>query len=268
MRDIPRKLLDGVSIHHYSVIDWSHKGSATNFSEGEYFSTMQQAYRMEQMVAKNSEVMDKYDPQKKVALVVDEWGGWYDVEPGTNGAFLFQQNSMRDAMIAGLTLNIFNNHCDRVRMANLAQCINVLQAVILTNEEKIILTPTYHVMEMYNVHQGAVMLPLELSSNDYVLDNKSLKAVSASASKDKAGAVHISLTNIDAKNAEDISIDLGGLQLKSVTGRILRSQTLQDHNSFDNAGKIKPAAFNGAAISGSTLTLKMPPFSVVVLELK
>jgi alpha-N-arabinofuranosidase len=268
MRDIPRKLLDGISIHHYSVIDWSHKGSATNFSESEYFSTMQQAYRMEQMVAKNGEVMDKYDPQKKVALVVDEWGGWYDVEPGTNGAFLFQQNSMRDAMIAGLTLNIFNNHCDRVRMANLAQCINVLQAVILTNEEKIILTPTYHVLEMYNVHQGAVMLPLEISSNDYALDNKSLKAVSASASRDRAGTVHISLTNIDAKNAQDISIDLGGLPLKSVTGRILRSEKLQDHNSFDNAGKIKPAVFNGASISGSTLTLKMPAFSVVVLELK
>jgi alpha-N-arabinofuranosidase len=268
MRDIPRKLIDGVSIHHYSVINWDHKGSATDFSESEYFATMQQAYRMEQMVSKNSEVMDKYDPQKKVALVVDEWGGWYDVEPGTNGAFLFQQNSMRDAMIAGLTLNIFNNHCDRVRMANLAQCINVLQAVILTNGEKMILTPTYHVMEMYNVHQGALMLPLDITSADYVLDNKSLKAVSASASKDENGAVHISLTNIDAKNAQDVSIDLGGLQMKSVTGRILQSGKLQDHNSFDNPIKVKSAVFNGANISGSSLTLKMPAFSVIVLELK
>src|SRR6266496_1003761 len=223
MRDIPRKLLNGVSIHHYSVIDWSHKGSATNFSEGEYFSTMQQAYRMEQMVAKNSEVMDKYDPQKKVALVVDEWGGWYDTEPGTNGAFLFQQNTMRDAMIAGLTLNIFNNHCDRVRMAALAQCVNVLQAVILTNKEKMILTPTYHVMEMYNVHEGAVMLPLTVASNDYSLGEKKVKAVSASASKDKNGIVHISLVNIDAKNEQEVNIELGELSAKSITGRILRS---------------------------------------------
>jgi len=268
MKDIPRKLIDGVSIHHYSVINWSHKGSATNFSEDEYFTTMQQAYRIEQMVSKNSEVMDKYDPQKKVALVVDEWGGWYDVEPGTNGAFLFQQNSMRDAMIAGLTLNVFNNHCDRVRMANLAQCINVLQAVILTKEEKMILTPTYHVMEMYNVHQNAVMLPLEITSNDYVLGNRKLQSVSASASKDKNGAVHISLTNIDARNVQDITIDLNGLAVKSVTGRILQSEKLQDHNSFDSLEKIKPAVFNGATISGSAVTLKMPRFSVVVLELK
>ncbi len=159
--------------------------------------------------------MDKYDPKKKVALVVDEWGGWYDVEPGTNGAFLYQQNTMRDAMIAGLTLNIFNNHCDRVRMANLAQCINVLQSVILTNEEKMILTPTYHVMEMYNVHQDALMIPLTVTSNDYVLGDKKLKAVSASASKDKNGAVHISLVNIDADNAQEITIDFGNLSAKN-----------------------------------------------------
>jgi alpha-N-arabinofuranosidase len=268
MRDIPRKLIDGVSIHHYSVINWSHKGSATNFSESEYFTTMQQAYRMEQMVSKNSEVMDKYDPQKKVALVVDEWGGWYDVEPGTNGAFLYQQNSLRDAMIAGLTLNIFNNHCDRVRMANLAQCINVLQSVILTNEEKMILTPTYHVMEMYNVHQNALMVPIDVTSNDYVFENKSLKAISASASKNKNGLVHISLTNIDANNTQDVSIDLGNLGVKSASGRILQSEKLQDHNSFENPNKVKPAVFTGAKISSSTINIKMPPFSVVVLELK
>jgi len=171
-------------------------------------------------------------------------------------------------MLAGLTLNIFNNHCDRVRMANLAQCVNVLQAVILTNDEKMILTPTYHVMEMYNVHQNATMIPVEVTSNDYVLDNKSLKAVSASASKDKTGTVHISLTNIDARNAQDVAIDLSGLQVGSVTGRILRSEKLQDHNSFDNPQKVKPGNFNGATISGSTLTVKMPAFSVVVLELK
>lgn len=212
--------------------------------------------------------MDKYDPQKKVALVVDEWGGWYDVEPGTNGAFLYQQNTMRDAMIAGLTLNIFNNHCDRIRMANLAQCINVLQAVILTNDEKIILTPTYHVMEMYNVHQDAARIPLDVTTNDYKLGDKNLKAISASASRDKNGAVHITLVNIDAKNAQDVSIDIGGLHAKSVTGRILRSEKLQDYNSFDKPEKIRPSVFNEAKINGSNLSLKMPAFSLVVLELK
>jgi alpha-N-arabinofuranosidase len=268
MRDIPLGMLEGVALHHYSVIDWGKKGSATNFSEDQYFKTMQQASLMEQYVQKHSEIMDKYDPKKKVALVVDEWGGWYDVEPGTNGAFLYQQNTIRDAMIAGLTLNIFNNHCDRVRMANLAQCINVLQAVILTNEEKMILTPTYHVMEMYNVHQDAAMIPLDVTSNDYSVGDKKLKAISASASKDKNDVTHISITNIDAKNAQDVSIDVGSLPVKSVTGRILRSDKLQDYNSFDNPDKIKPAVFSGAKINGSTLTLKMPSFSVVVLELK
>jgi alpha-L-arabinofuranosidase len=268
MRDIPRKLIDGVSIHHYSVINWNQKSSATNFSESEYFRTMQQAFRMEGMVKGNSDVMDKYDPQKKVALVVDEWGGWYETEPGTNSAFLFQQNSMRDAMIAGITLNIFNNHCDRVRMANLAQCVNVLQAVILTKDEKLILTPTYHVMEMYNVHQDALMIPVSVTSNDYSFEDKTLKSVSASASKDKNGFVHISLVNIDAHNSQDVTIDLGDLLAKTVTGRMLRSDKIQDYNSFENPNKIKPQIFSGAMLNGKNLTVKIPAFSVVVLELK
>ena len=212
--------------------------------------------------------MDKYDPQKRVALIVDEWGGWYDVEAGTNGAFLYQQNSMRDAMIAGLSLNIFNNHCDRVRMANLAQMVNVLQAVILTKEEKLVLTPTYHVMEMYNVHQDAQMIPLVMTSNDYKMGDKKIQAVSASASKDKNGVTHISLVNIDANAGQEVEIILGMLNVKSITGRILQSEKLQDHNTFDNPQKIKPAAFTGATLSGSVLSVKMPPFSVVVLALK
>jgi len=268
MRDIPRKMIEGVSIHHYSVIDWNKKSSATAFTEDEYFRTMEQALRMERMVSKNSEVMDKYDPQKKVALVVDEWGGWYEVEPGTNGAFLYQQNTMRDAMIAGISLNVFNNHCDRVKMANLAQAINVLQSVILTKDEKMILTPTYHVMEMYNVHQDAVMLPLTVASNDYVRGEKKLQAISASASKDKNGVVHISLVNIDAGKEQEVTIDLGGFSAKSVTGRILQSGKLQDHNSFDNVEKIKPVAFANATLDGNNLFVKIPAFSVVVLEIK
>jgi alpha-N-arabinofuranosidase len=268
MRDIPRKMINGVSIHHYSVINWSKKSSATQFTEEEYFRTMEQAWKMERMVVGNSEVMDKYDPQKKVALVVDEWGGWYEVEPGTNGAFLYQQNTMRDAMIAGLTLNILNSHCDRVKMANIAQCVNVLQAVILTNEEKMLLTPTYHVMEMYNVHQNALLLPLTITSNDYLFGEKKIQAVSGSASKDKNGLVHISLVNIDAHNEQEVNIDLGSLSVKTVSGRVLRSDKIQDHNTFDNPQKVKPTVFGNTKLSGSTLSLKVPPFSVVVLELK
>jgi alpha-N-arabinofuranosidase len=212
--------------------------------------------------------MDKYDPRKRVAMAVDEWGGWYDVEPGTNGAFLFQQNTMRDAMIAGTTLNIFNNHCDRVKMANLAQIINVLQAVILTNEEKILLTPTYHVMEMYNVHQDATLLPITLKSNEYKMGKESLKAVSASASKDKNGLTHVSLVNIDANKAQEITINVSGANYTGVTGRILTSDKLQNYNSFESPDKVKPASFSGASLNGSSLKVKLPPFSVVVLELK
>jgi len=268
MKELPANMFDALGLHHYSVINWSKKGSATKFSEEEYFTTMKRALLMEELVTKHSAIMDKYDPQKKKHLAVDEWGGWYDVEPGTNGAFLFQQNTMRDAMIAGATLNIFNNHCDRVKMANLAQIINVLQAVILTKEEKMILTPTYHVMEMYNVHQDATMLPLEVTSNKYILGKDTLTAVWASASKDKNGATHISLVNIDAGKPQSVSINVNGANYRSVTGRILTSDKIQNYNSFENPNKIIPAVYNGAQLSGSKLNVNIPPFSVVVLELK
>lgn len=270
MRDIPHNMLEGVALHHYSTVKWSEKGSATQFSEAQYFATLRSAWHMEELVRRHSTIMDKYDPAKRVALVVDEWGGWYETEPGTNPSFLFQQNTMRDAMIAGMTLNIFNNHADRVRMANLAQTVNVLQAVILTKGEKIILTPTYHVMEMYNVHQDAAQIPLQIVNGaDYVLGNEKLPAVSVSASKNSEGTVHISLVNIDPKTEQKISLDLrGGIGAKSVTGRMLTAKNLQDFNSFDNPDKIKPAAFNGASIQADKLNVTLPPFSVVVLAIK
>ncbi len=268
MRNIPLKLLEGISVHHYSVIDWANKGSATQFTEQEYFKTMEQAWRMERFITKNSEVMDKYDPKKKIALIVDEWGGWYETEPGTNKNFLYQQNSMRDAMIAGLTLNIFNNHADRVRMANLAQIVNVLQAVLLTKEEKLVLTPTYHVMEMYNVHQDALLLPLTVTGNDYVLADRKIKAISASASRDKNGIAHISIVNIDATKEQKISIDLGSIMTSTISGRILQSGRLQDHNSFEKPNTVQPAVFSNFKLNNGQLELTVPRFSVIVLELK
>lgn len=268
MRDIPHNMLEGVALHHYSVIDWGKKGSATAFSEEQYFTTMKRAWQMEELVTRHSTIMDKYDKEKKVALVVDEWGGWYDVEPNTNPGFLYQQNTIRDAILAGATLNIFNNHADRVRMANLAQTVNVLQAVILTNEEKMLLTPTYHVLEMYTVHHDATLLPIDLKTGDYAFGNDKLPAVSASASKDQAGVTHISLVNIDANKAQDVSIDIRGGKFSGVTGRILTSGKLQDFNTFDQPEKIKPAVFKDASLSGGTLKVKLPPHSVVVLEVK
>ncbi len=268
MRDIPHSMLEGVALHHYSVIDWGKKGPAKDFSEQHYFQTMQRALLMDELIIKHSNIMDKYDPGKNVALVVDEWGGWYDVEPGTNPGFLYQQNTMRDAILAGATLNIFHNHSDRVRMANLAQTVNVLQAVILTDEEKMLLTPTYHVMEMYNVHQDAILLPMNLKTNDYVFGNEKLPAVSASASRDAQGLTHISLVNIDSKITQEVAIELRGSKYTSVTGRILNSEKLQDHNSFEAPQKVKPVAFKQAALSGNTLKVTLPAHAVVVLEIK
>lgn len=268
MKNIPLNMVSGLALHHYSVIDWDAKGPATGFSEEQYFTTMQRALFMDEIITKHTEIMDKYDPEKKVSLVVDEWGGWYDVEPGTNPGFLYQQNTMRDAMIAGTTLNIFHKHCERVQMANLAQTINVLQAVILTDEEKMLLTPTYHVMEMYKVHQDATLLPMEIDSEDYIVGGEKLPAISASASKDKNGVTHISLVNIDGSKAHDVSVAIDGAKYKNVAGRILTSKNIQDHNTFDNPEKVKPTAFKGAKLKGNTLDVKLPPFSVVVLELK
>ena len=264
MKNIPARRIEGLSIHHYSVFDWSNKGSSYEFTDEQYFKTMNRAWFMEEFVTKNSEVMDKYDPDKKVALIVDEWGGWYESEPQ---GILYQQNTMRDAMIAGMTLNIFNNHAERVRMANLAQTVNVLQAVILTQEEKMILTPTYHVMEMYKVHQDATLIPVEITSNDFIMNDQRIPAVSVSASKDQSGKTHISITNIDNKNEQKIDIDLQKSTYKKVSGRILTSANIQDHNSFENPTKITPDSFDKAVIKNGNLVVNMPPNSVVVLEL-
>jgi alpha-N-arabinofuranosidase len=269
MRDVPASLLEGVALHHYSVIDWNRKGPAKDFSETEYFATMKQALRMEDLVRKHSEIMDKYDPAKKVALIADEWGGWYDVEPGTNGAFLFQQNTMRDAMIAGTTLNTFNNHADRVRMANLAQAVNVLQAVILTEGNKLVLTPTYHVMEMYKVHQDAALLLTEINTPDYVRGGEKLPAVSVSASRDKKEALHISLVNIDPAKSQNVRITLDRTQPYVVAdARVLAAGRIQEYNSFEAPNRVQPAPFKGASVQQGVVRLTMPPGSVIVLTLK
>lgn len=260
MKNVPARRIEGLSVHHYAV-NWGNRSSSYKFTNNEYYTTMKKAWFMEEFITKNSEVMDKYDPEKKVALIVDEWGGWYDADPGES--VLYQQNTIRDAMIAGLTLNIFNNHADRVRMANLAQTINVLQAVILTKKEKMILTPTYHVMNMYKVHQDALLLPSEIMNNAMY---KEVPAISISASKDKDGVNHISLVNIDPTKEISVEINVADLDAKKFTGLILTSSKLQDHNSFENPDKVKPADFKGYKLKKGVLTVKLSPYSLVVLE--
>lgn len=267
MRDIPRGLIEGVALHSYSFVNWDKKGSSTQFDEAMYFQTMETALKMEELVRKHSEIMDKYDPAKKTALIVDEWGGWYEVEPGTNPGFLYQQNTMRDAMIAGTTLNIFNNHSDRVRMANLAQTVNVLQAVILTEKDKMLLTPTYHVMHMYKVHQDAKLIPVEFQSPEYKHGGKTLPALSVSASE-KDGKKHFSIVNIHPNQTMTVDLDVKSLNLKNASGKIVASSKLQDHNTFENPTKISEKEFKDFKLKNGTLTVTLPAFSVVVIEAK
>lgn len=266
MRDIPKSLIEGVALHSYSVIDWNDKGPAVDFTEDLYFKTMKAALRMDELITKHVAIMDKYDPEKKVDLIVDEWGGWYNVEEGTNPGFLYQQNTMRDAMIAGTTLNIFHNHANRVKMANLAQTVNVLQAPILTKDEQMILTPTYHVLHMYKVHQDATLIPIAFDSPMYEVNGESLPALSVSASKNDQGEIHISLVNIDLNQDRKVSIDLSSFNLKGISGSILKSKNIQDHNTFEAPNTIEPEEFKDFKFRKGTLEVSIPAFSVIVLR--
>lgn len=260
----------GLTLHHYTLPtgSWSKKGSATSFDEKEYFTTMKNCLFMEELVTRHSTIMDRYDPNKRVALVVDEWGIWTDVEPGTNPGFLYQQNSLRDALVAGTTLNIFNNHADRVRMANLAQTINVLQALILTKDRQMLLTPTYHVFDMFKVHMDARQLPVKFTSPLYQLGDNKIPAVNISASKDSAGLVHITLVNLDPNKKHSLRFTLPGIKWAGVSGEVLTSAQLTDINTFENTHKVHIEKFAGARRLGEELVLDLPAKSVVALELR
>jgi len=270
MKNVGPGRMWGITLHYYTIPsgNWGKKGSATAFDEKEYFNTMRNCLVMEELVTRHSTIMDKYDPAKKTALVVDEWGIWTDVEPGTNPGFLYQQNSLRDALIAGTTLNIFNNHSDRVRMANLAQTINVLQSIILTKGDKILLTPTYFVFDLYKVHMDAKKLDINFKSPDYTSEDKKIPALNISASQDSAGVTHISLVNLDPNKKITLQTALVGVNWKTVQGQILTSAKLTDVNTFENPGNIKIMPFTGAKKTGDQLEVELPAKSIVVLELK
>jgi len=268
MKNVGRRM-NGLSLHYYTLVgsNWPPRGSATQFTESEWHATIRHALEMDDLISRHSAIMDQTDPQKRIALVVDEWGTWYAVEPGTNPGFLYQQNSLRDALVAAVTLNIFHHHADRVKMANIAQLANVLQSMILTDKEKMILTPTYHVMEMFNVNQDATLLPTALISPDYVLGSDKMPAVSASASRDAAGRVHVSLANSDPNRAITISCDVTGMTAKSVSGRVLAAPAINSHNTFAAPNTVEPKPFNGAKLADGKLLVELPAKSVVVLEL-
>ncbi len=263
-----RAMFQGISLHYYSVVNgWESKGSATKFDEREWFETFRLNFDIDNIIRGHEAVMDRYDPGKTKGLIVDEWGNWFAVEPGTNPGFLYQQNTMRDAVTAAIHLNIFNNHADRVKGANIAQIVNVLQSVILTKDDKMVLTPTYHVFRMFSVHQNARLLNIDLTCEGYSNGEKEIPSISASASVDNEGKVHISLANLNPGRQIIVTCPIVGETYNKVTGELLTSPEMNSFNSFEKPDVVKPVAFTGFTLKNGILTVKMPSKSVIVLEL-
>lgn len=265
--------MDGLSLHYYTVWNWDDKGSATDFSPELYYYTLGKALEIDTVIGRHVEIMDKYDPEKRVGLLVDEWGTWWNVEPGTNTGHLYQQNTMRDAMVAALSLNIFHNYADRVRMANIAQVANVLQSMVLTNDDGLVLTPTYHVFRMYAPHKGGRLIPLDIDTPTQAVESereyaRSVPMVSATATE-KNGTVTLSLANTSLADNAEVSIPINALGVKKVSdAEILTSKNIADYNDFGNPDKVKPVAFKGASIKNGTLTVSLPAASIATLSLK
>lgn len=269
LMDRASREMQGYSLHFYTVWpNWENKTPATGFGEREWFEILRECRVIEDSLNETEEIMDRHDPRRRIELYADEWGSWYRIEEGHPGYGLYQQNSLRDAVLAGITFHIFHEHNDRLKMANIAQLVNVLQALILTDEEKMLLTPTYWLFEMYKVHHDATRLPLRLVSPDFEFDGKKFPALSASASRDKEGVVHVSLVNAHATSPVKLACELKGVAASSVAGRILTADSLDAHNTFDKPDQVKPADFSGAKLEGDKLTAEIPPHSVVVLTLR
>jgi len=262
--------IDAITFHYYTLPGdhWENKGPTTGFGEDQWISTLAHTLRMDDFITQNSAVMDKYDPDKKIGFAVDEWGTWYDPEPGREPGFLYQQNTLRDAVVAALNFNIFHRHADRVHMTNIAQMVNVLQAMILTKGPQMVLTPTYHVFRMFRPFQDATYLPAELQSPRYQLGNSSVPTVSLSAARTATGATVVALVNLDPNKAMPVSAALAGVTVTQASGDILTAPAMDARNTFDAPDTIHPVPFTGASLAGGKLSLTLPPKSVVVLTLR
>ncbi len=259
------RYMDGLSLHSYTVGGtWVKKGSAADFTEEEYFRQLRVAGQMEKRVSAHSAIMDRYDPEKRIGLIVDEWGNWFDVEPGTNPGFLYQQNTMRDAMTAAVILNIFNRHCDRVFMANIAQTVNVLQAIILTEGEKMVLTPTYHVFDLYQGHMDAREVDCFVEAGSIGAGEDELPGVTASASE-KDGVITLTVANLNPEETEEVVVLLREEKIGAAEGRILTGEPAQK-NDFDSAPLfVQP--YEDFDLRDGTLVLRLPRCSVAELKL-
>ena len=254
--------VDAVSLHYYTVPheDWQHKGSATDFTDEEYYTTLHKTLQMEELVENHTRIIKQYQGDRKVGLAVDEWGTWYDVEPDTNPGFLYQQNTMRDALVAAINLNIFNNHCDTVCMANIAQMVNVLQAMILTEGSKMVLTPTYHVFEMYKGHQGAKQLESYAETTLLNHDDQAVPDLHVSASQQADGSILVTAANLNDTAAIPVTCMLGGAKPTGVTARVLAGAPAA-HNTFAAPEQVVPAELN-TSLTADGFTATLPPCSV------
>jgi alpha-N-arabinofuranosidase len=259
--------INGLSMHSYTVGHWPPSYASVGFGENEYSQILKYTLEMDSLINKHSAIMDKYDPQKKVALVVDEWGAWYAPLPGSNPGFLVQQNTLRDAILAALNLNIFARHADRVRGANIAQMINVLQAMIMTDKEKMVLTPTYYVFKMYVPFQDSTFLPVKFNSGSYSHGNISLPRVDALAAKGKDGKLWVEVTNLDPNEAVEIELDVTGMSAQSASGETLSAPKVDSINTFDAPNIVAPKPISAKAQDGK-LTLRLSPKSVSVVSVE
>jgi len=259
--------MQGLSLHNYTVVHWDDKFASVGFGETEYAQFLKSTLEMDALINKHSAIMDRYDPQKKIALVVDEWGSWYKPLPGTNSGFLVQQNSLRDAVLAALNLNIFIRHAERVRMANIAQMINVLQAMIMTDKEKMVLTPSYYIYKMYVPFQDATFVPVTFNAGAYTHGDVSLPRVDAVGARDASGKLWLAITNLDPNQSVEIETTLTGSTGKSAVGETLTAPKVDSVNTFDAPNTVVPRRVS-TSIQAGRLTLKLEPKSVTVISVE
>ena len=261
--------MDGLSVHYYVGVEkGEHKGSATEFDEARWFDTLSHAVKMEELINRHGAIMDRYDPEKKIGMIVDEWGCWHDVEPGTNPGFLYQQNTMRDALTAGITLNIFNRHCDRVKMACIAQMVNVLQAVILTEGPRMVKTPTWYVFHMYRHHQGAQLVESFLEGVEKIgmKEEEMVTNVQESVSVDEEGVITITLNNLSLTQEQEMEIVLEEKTCEKVEATLLCGG-MRDYNTFDMPERVKEECFKDYQRTERGLRLRLPACSVLLLRI-